>query len=160
MFLCWSSHDWNMWKPCVPNKTALGCSRPYQASFQERQTAGWKCPPRPPRTFTRSVLARSGTALILSAIGCDAAQSGMQEPTQSAARSRTRSIALALVGTGRSFACLMKLATLLKRTSKQASSKNYNGTASGRIYRYSTPSVSKTFQTQASGLILSIISQS
>jgi hypothetical protein len=42
-------------------------------------------------------------------IGSDTAQSGMQDPTQSAARSRTRSTALAR--TGRSSACLMKGAT-------------------------------------------------
>jgi hypothetical protein len=36
-----------MWKPCLPNRTALGCSTLHQTSFWGTQTAGWKCPPTP-----------------------------------------------------------------------------------------------------------------
>jgi len=84
------------------------------------QTTGSKCPQAPPRTFMRSVLARTKTALIQSAAGSGAAQSGMQDPTQSATRLRTRSTGRTRDRTGRSSVCSTKSATLSRYTCHSA----------------------------------------
>ena len=77
------------------NRIALGCSRPYQTSFGETQTAGWKCPPPPPKHYEiRPRKNRDGFDLISDRLRFD--QPGIQYPTQLANAQREREVPLSL----------------------------------------------------------------
>jgi hypothetical protein len=95
-----------MWKPCVPNRTALGCS---SDKLLGNANSRMEMSATPAQDVYEIRPRKDPDGFDLITIGSDTAQSGMQDPTQSAARSRTRSTALAR--TGRSSACLMKGAT-------------------------------------------------